>query len=125
MNHPDHTENTLSTQRLVQPSPGLRERVLCAAHDAWEDDAPPDVEIAWPQRGSERSTWWQFAAAAVVLLLTGLNAVQSAGNLEAAQRSKPLQTTRMTDSEARCLADDLGLTPRDVKRMACLSSRAQ
>ena len=122
MNQPDTNEELLSTQRLAQPSPGLRDRVLGAAHDAWEDAAPPDAEIAPPQPVTDRSSRWRFAAAAAVLLMTSLNVIQAAGNREAARRPTP-QMTRVSDSEARRLAEEIdGLTPNAVKRAGFLSS---
>ncbi len=72
-----------------------------------------------------RSSWWQFAAAAVLLLMTGLNVIQSAGNLEAAKTSRPAPTWKMTDAEAQLLAEDFGLTPSDVKRLAFLSWQSE
>ena len=125
MNQPEANEELLSTQRLAQRSPGLRDRVLGAAHDAWEDAAPPDAEIARPLPVSDRSSWWQFAAAAALLLMIGLNVIQAAGNLEAARRPTP-QMTRVSDSEARRLAEEIdGLTPNTVKRAALLSSHRE
>jgi anti-sigma factor RsiW len=72
------------------------------------------------------TSWWQVSAAALLLLITGLNVIQSAGNLEAARGLTTPQTTRMTDADARRLAEEIGgLTPSDVKRIAILNSRRE
>ena len=77
------------------------------------------------ETSTSQSSWWQFAAAAVLLLLLGLNAIQSAGNLEAARVSERPATMRMTDVEAQRLADAIGLPLKDVKRMAMVSSQRE
>ena len=71
------------------------------------------------------SSWWSFAAAAALLLLVGLNAIQSAGNLEAARTSNRPATMPMTDVEVQRLADVIGLPLSDVKRMAMVSSKRE
>lgn len=75
------------------------------------------------ERLGHRSSSLQFVAAAALLLMTGLNVIQSAGNREAARRPTP-QMTRVTDSESRRLAEEIdGLTPNAVKRTGFLSSQ--
>ena len=82
----------------------------------FDEPAEEPVRQLVPERETPTtpSSWWQFAAAAALLLLVGLNAIQSAGNLEAARMSEPAPTIRMTDGEARRLADAIGLTPSEV-----------
>ena len=122
MNQPENNDELLSTQRLAEPSPGLQERVLEAAHDAWAKAETADHQIARPLSGSERSSWWQFASAAAVVLFAGLNAIQSAGNLTAARESTPPPIEQIANAEAEALADAIGISPGDVKRMVILRS---
>ena len=120
MNQPETNDELLSTQRLAQPSPGLQERVLEAAHDAWAEAEPAGLQIARPLSGSERTPGWQFAATAALVLFTGLNVIQSAGNLTAARESPLPPVARMADAEVEALADGIGIPPGDVKRMLLL-----
>lgn len=81
-------------------------------------DEAAEEPVSERKTPSSPSSWWSFAASAALLLLVGLNAIQSAGNLEAEQMSKRPVTARMTDAKSRQLADAIGLTPSEVKRMA-------
>ena len=71
---------------------------------------------------TDQSPWWQFAASAALVLLTGLNVIQSAGNLTAAWESLAPPAAQMPDSEVEALADEIGLKSSDMKRMAFLSN---
>ncbi len=58
------------------------------------------------------------------MLLVGLNAIQSAGNLEAARSFSIAQPGGLTDAEAHLLAEGIdGFTARDLKRVAFLGSQ--
>jgi hypothetical protein len=67
-----------------------------------------------------RSTRWQFAASAALVLFTGLNVIQSAGNLTAAQNSPAPPVARITNAEVEALAHGIGIAPGEVKRMLFL-----
>ena len=72
------------------------------------------------ETSTARSPWWQFAAAAALVLFTGLNVIQSAGNLAAAQESPAPSVARMVDAEVEALAEGIGIAPGEVKRMLLL-----
>ena len=74
------------------------------------------------ETSTARSPWWQFAAAAVLVLFTGLNAIHSAANLTAARESPAPSVTRMADAELEALADGIGIAPGEVKRMLLLGA---
>ena len=74
------------------------------------------------ETSTARSPWWQFAAAAALVLFTGLNVIQSAGNLTAARESPLPPVARMADAEVETLADGIGLAPSEGKRMLLLGA---
>jgi len=69
------------------------------------------------ETSTAQSSWWQFAASAALVLFTGLNVIQSAGNLTAAWESPAPPVVRMADGEVQALADGVGIAPGEVKRM--------
>jgi len=83
-------------------------------------DEPVEKPVRLPsdrEPSTARSPWWQFAAAAALVLFTGLNVIQSAGNLTAAWESPAPPVVRMADGEVQALADGVGIAPGEVKRM--------
>lgn len=89
----------------------------------------PDIEepVEKPVRlpsdretSTARSPWWQFAASAALVLFTGLNVIQSAGNLTAARESPPLPVAQIADAEVESLVDGIGIAPGELKRMLIL-----
>ena len=86
------------------------------------EEAPAFEEsITETKRTETGSPWWQFAAAAALVLFTGLNAVHSAANLTAARELAPPPAARMEEADAEALADGIGLPPGEIKRMLILS----
>jgi anti-sigma factor RsiW len=83
-----------------------------------------DVPVEEPVRlhsdresSTAQSSWWQFAASAALVLFTGLNVIQSAGNLSVAQELPLPPVARIADAEVETLADGIGIAPGEVKRM--------
>ena len=62
MNQPCNKEDVLSTQRLAQPAPALRERVLRSARYAWEDAASNADDVPWAQPVLRLAASLAFAA---------------------------------------------------------------
>lgn len=69
------------------------------------------------ETSTAQSPWWQFAASAALVLFTGLNVIQSAGNLTAVQESLASPVAQMDDAEVEALAGGIGMAPGEVKRM--------
>lgn len=69
------------------------------------------------ETSTAQSPWWQFAASAALVLFTGLNVIQSAGNLTAVQESLASPVAQMDDAEVEALVGGIGMAPGEVKRM--------
>ena len=87
-------------------------------------DEPVEEPVEEPVRlhsdretSTAQSSWWQFAASAALVLFTGLNVIQSAGNMTAAWESPAPPFVRMADGEVQALADSVGIATGEVKRM--------
>ena len=69
---------------------------------------------------TDQSPWWQFAASAALVLFTGLNVIQSAGNLSVVQELPLPPVAPLPDAEIEALANGIGIEPGEVKRMLLL-----
>lgn len=98
-------------------------RFLLHFEPAPDIDEPVEEPVRLPsdrETPTAQSPWWQFAASAALVLFTGLNVIQAAGNLTAARESPLPPVARMANADVEALADGIGIAPGEVKRMLLL-----
>lgn len=75
----------------------------------YEEASAFEESAAETKRVETHSPWWQFAAAAALVLFAGLNLIQSAGNLTAAQPFETAPAERRAEPFLSQLEEALNL----------------
>ena len=117
MKEPDPLEDLISKHRIGEPSSFLWERVLSEASKAWKETSSEGAKLvpADPNKGD--LSWWNFAAAAALVLFAGLNFIQSGTNLLASRGLSSPPAMEVRDMEVEALAEAMGLEPQELQRM--------
>ena len=117
MKKPDPLEDLISKHRIGEPSSFLRERVLGEASKAWEERSTEGSKLEPVLLNKGNASWWNFAAAAALVLFAGLNFIQSGTNLLASRGLSSPPAMEVRDRELGAIAEAIGLEPKELQRM--------